>query len=162
MRVWVWICWPCRRGKPPLLLSDQSIDITTNFRGTEIILMTYLSEPDPNARLIITGPSGTLTLRRKERVAGLWIVPPTLPLPMPTYVACKVLIASSCCAIAAVGLSALYRPSTELSGLICRHAFRELMADKGSQVGASIALAFGAGVLSHPCLPACHGQAWGL
>lgn len=75
-------------AEPPILINQDSIDITTNFRGAEISLTTYLDAPDPNARLIIIGPKGTLTVRRKERRAGLWLNASKIELKdVPTYIA---------------------------------------------------------------------------
>ncbi len=61
------------QSNPPILPNANTIDLTTNFRGTEIAITTYVAEPDPDIRLIISGPPATLTFRQKARRAGLWI-----------------------------------------------------------------------------------------
>lgn len=60
-------------------LSKKSIEITTNFDGSNILIYGAVKRdmPAPNGDLdvIITlaGPSETLTVRRKERWFGIWV-----------------------------------------------------------------------------------------
>ena len=60
-------------ARPPILLDAQTIDVTTNFRGTEIRVTTHLEGADPSIRMVIAGPPATLTFRQKARRAGLWV-----------------------------------------------------------------------------------------
>ncbi|WP_112311763.1 TIGR02186 family protein [Pseudogemmobacter bohemicus] len=60
-------------------LSQNRVAITANFDGDEILVYGAVRRdaPAPEGRLdvIVTaeGPSGPVTVRRKERVAGIWI-----------------------------------------------------------------------------------------
>ncbi|MCB5408994.1 TIGR02186 family protein [Pseudogemmobacter faecipullorum] len=60
-------------------LSQNRVSITANFDGDEILVYGAVKRegPAPEGRLdvIVTaeGPSGPVTIRRKERTAGIWI-----------------------------------------------------------------------------------------
>ncbi len=63
-------------------LSTDVIQITSNFTGTEIVLFGALEDTshaiqDRNATsdviVVIRGPDTDITVRRKDRIAGLWI-----------------------------------------------------------------------------------------
>jgi uncharacterized protein (TIGR02186 family) len=61
-------------------LSRDTVSITTNFEGSEILIYGAVKreEPillDPPLEVVITvaGPSRPATVRRKERVAGIWV-----------------------------------------------------------------------------------------
>ncbi len=53
-------------------LSDQEIEIQTNFNGKEVIIFG-LTEPDFETLLTIRGPEEYKKLQKKERMFGLWI-----------------------------------------------------------------------------------------
>lgn len=58
-----------------LLIADHAphlIKITTDFTGTEVLLFGAI-ESDGDVVVVITGPETTVTVRRKQRTAGLWI-----------------------------------------------------------------------------------------
>ena len=165
-QIWVWVLVALPvAAQPPILLSDQSIDITTNFRGTEIVLTTYLQQPDPNARLIITGPSGTLTLRTKERRAGLWVNARKVTFQdVPTYVALQGLDLQQLQGDCSRGAYHGYTDHRlNYLGWICRADFRGLMQERGLFVqGGAIALEdLGQGFFG-PVPFARYRQTWGL
>ena len=61
-------------------LSQNRVSITADFDGSEILIYGAIKRdepapPDSKLNVIITvqGPSTPLTIRRKERVAGIWI-----------------------------------------------------------------------------------------
>lgn len=60
-------------------LSQNSISITTNFRGSEILVFGAVKReaPAPEGRLdvivTVSGPLQTLTVRRKARRLGIWV-----------------------------------------------------------------------------------------
>lgn len=53
-------------------LSSHLIAITTGFTGTEVVLFGTTDGPGDVA-IVVTGPRGPATVRRKERIAGMWI-----------------------------------------------------------------------------------------
>jgi uncharacterized protein (TIGR02186 family) len=58
-------------------LSQDSIEITSNYTGSEIVVFGAIEQAqDPEGRDIVVavrGPETTMTVRKKERVAGIWI-----------------------------------------------------------------------------------------
>lgn len=62
-------------------LNQNQISITANFTGTELFVFGAIArdvprdpdEADIGVVIRITGPSGPLVVRRKDRVAGIWI-----------------------------------------------------------------------------------------
>ncbi len=61
-------------------LSQHQISIRSNFTGTEILIFGAIEAEDPDdlARerdivVVVTGPEGAVTVRRKDRVAGIWV-----------------------------------------------------------------------------------------
>lgn len=61
-------------------LSDHQVSIRSNFTGTEILIFGAVEARDPDAPVsnrdvvvVVTGPEGPVTVRRKQRVAGVWI-----------------------------------------------------------------------------------------
>ncbi|MEM9348852.1 MAG: TIGR02186 family protein [Pseudomonadota bacterium] len=61
-------------------LSQRRVSITTNFTGSEIIIFgavkreTPISAADPLEVIItVAGPEQAVTVRKKERVAGIWV-----------------------------------------------------------------------------------------
>ncbi|MBM3600527.1 MAG: hypothetical protein FJX35_20185 [Alphaproteobacteria bacterium] len=58
-----------------LLIADHAphlIKVTTDFTGTEVLLFGAI-ENDGDVVVVISGPESSVTVRRKERFAGLWI-----------------------------------------------------------------------------------------
>jgi uncharacterized protein (TIGR02186 family) len=53
-------------------LSDHLIAISTDFTGTEVVLFGAIAEPGQVA-VTVRGPADPVVVRRKERVAGIWI-----------------------------------------------------------------------------------------
>ena len=67
---------------PPQLISDLSdnkIDIVYSFAGAEILVFGAIQYPgrtpdrQPDIAVIVRGPPQAITVRRKARVAGIWI-----------------------------------------------------------------------------------------
>lgn len=53
-------------------LSDHLVAITTGFTGTELLLFGSIEE-DGDVIVVVHGPLRDVTVRRKERVAGIWM-----------------------------------------------------------------------------------------
>lgn len=53
-------------------LSDHLIAIATDFTGTDVVLFGAIDAPGDVA-VIVRGPAETMMVRRKDRVAGIWI-----------------------------------------------------------------------------------------
>jgi uncharacterized protein (TIGR02186 family) len=53
-------------------LSAHEISITTGFTGTELILFGA-TEGEGEVVVVVRGPAGSATVRRKSRVLGIWI-----------------------------------------------------------------------------------------
>ncbi|MFP4305067.1 TIGR02186 family protein [Rhodosalinus sp.] len=61
-------------------LSRDTVSITTNFEGSEILIYGAIKREtpirlDPTLEVVVTvaGPDRPVTVRRKERVAGIWV-----------------------------------------------------------------------------------------
>ncbi|HYE00164.1 MAG TPA: TIGR02186 family protein [Alphaproteobacteria bacterium] len=54
-------------------LSSHLIAITTDFRGTEVVLFGAVDRPGGDIAVVVSGPRTEVTVRRKERVAGIWV-----------------------------------------------------------------------------------------
>ena len=61
-------------------LSESVISITTSFRGTQLSVFGAIpsrargrANPEPDVVVIIRGPAKSVMVRRKERVAGIWV-----------------------------------------------------------------------------------------
>ena len=58
-------------------LSQDSIEITSNYTGSTIVVFGAIERPLNNAPrdivVVVRGPETTLTIRRKDRIAGIWI-----------------------------------------------------------------------------------------
>lgn len=54
-------------------LSHHLIAITTAFSGTEVLLFGALERPGSDVVVIVRGPLGTQTVRRRSRTAFMWI-----------------------------------------------------------------------------------------
>lgn len=76
-------------------LSDNKIAIRSNFTGTQILLFGAVEANSSGERtlnrdviLVVTGPAHPLTVRRKARVAGIWVNYVSLTFPkVPGYYA---------------------------------------------------------------------------
>lgn len=53
-------------------LSKHEIQITTGFTGAEVLLFG-ITEPDLDIIVIVRGPPRPTVVRKKERIAGIWI-----------------------------------------------------------------------------------------
>jgi uncharacterized protein (TIGR02186 family) len=53
-------------------ISSHLIAITTGFTGTDVVLFGAVDGPGDVA-VVVEGPQGRVTVRRKERIAGIWI-----------------------------------------------------------------------------------------
>lgn len=53
-------------------ISEEEIRITTGFSGAELLLFG-VTDPDGDVIVIVSGPDTNATVRKKERVAGIWI-----------------------------------------------------------------------------------------
>ena len=53
-------------------LSDHLIAITTDFTGTDVLLFGAVDGPG-DVVVVVRGPVNDATVRRKERVAGIWV-----------------------------------------------------------------------------------------
>lgn len=58
-------------------ISQDTIEITSNYTGSEIVVFGAIERPqDPDGRdivVVVRGPDANITVRKKERVAGIWI-----------------------------------------------------------------------------------------
>jgi uncharacterized protein (TIGR02186 family) len=61
-------------------LSQHQISIRSNFTGTEILIFGAIEADDPDDLtrerdivVVVSGPDNEVTVRRKDRVAGIWI-----------------------------------------------------------------------------------------
>ena len=53
-------------------LSDHLVAITTGFTGTELLLFGSIDE-DGDVIVVVHGPTTDITVRRKDRIAGIWV-----------------------------------------------------------------------------------------
>ena len=58
-------------------ISESVVKITTGFTGTKVLLFGAI-EGDGKVVVIVEGPRHSITVRRKERIAGIWINRDTL------------------------------------------------------------------------------------
>jgi uncharacterized protein (TIGR02186 family) len=65
---------PCLAGAKPLVadLSQYHIDIDSSFNGTRLLLFGARNETG-DIVVAVRGPQRNFTVRRKERVAGIWM-----------------------------------------------------------------------------------------
>jgi uncharacterized protein (TIGR02186 family) len=58
-------------------LSQDSVAITSNYAGSTIVVFGAIEHPIANAprdiAVVVRGPATTMIVRRKDRVAGIWI-----------------------------------------------------------------------------------------
>ena len=77
------IAGPAHAAAPVRLITDISqsrIDIVYTFKGTELLVFGAIQYPRggvpderPGLAIVVRGPAEPITLRKKERVAGIWI-----------------------------------------------------------------------------------------
>ena len=77
----VWLA--CAGAAPVRLITDISqarIDIVYTFRGAELLVFGAIQYPpgkspdeQPGLAIVVRGPAEPLTIRRKARVAGIWL-----------------------------------------------------------------------------------------
>jgi len=65
---------PMVRGQQDLVadLSDHEVAITTGFTGAELLLFGAI-EGEGQIVVVVTGPRQAMTVRRKDRIAGIWM-----------------------------------------------------------------------------------------
>ena len=58
-------------------LSQDSIEITSNYTGSTIVVFGAIERPSGQGKhdiiVVVRGPQATMTVRKKDHVAGLWI-----------------------------------------------------------------------------------------
>lgn len=58
-------------------LSQDSIEITSNYTGSVIVVFGAIERPTSQGRrdvlVVVRGPPAPMTVRKKDRIAGLWI-----------------------------------------------------------------------------------------
>lgn len=73
---------PSQAAEPRLItdLSQSRIDISYRFAGAELLVYGAIQYPggrapgsDPGIAIVVRGPAEPLTLRQKERIAGIWV-----------------------------------------------------------------------------------------
>lgn len=71
---WLACCAVARQAAAQLEadLSAHLISITSNFTGTELLLFGATDAPG-DVIVVVQGPRETVTVRRKQQVAGIWI-----------------------------------------------------------------------------------------
>ena len=64
---------PAAKAEPLVAdLSESVVKITTGFTGTKVLLFGALQEQGKIV-VVVEGPRHALTVRRKQRVAGIWV-----------------------------------------------------------------------------------------
>jgi uncharacterized protein (TIGR02186 family) len=68
-------------------LSQDSLQITSTFAGSDLIVFGAVSNPVVKRDIVVVvrGPETVMTVRRKDHVAGLWINTTRARLKMPSY-----------------------------------------------------------------------------
>ncbi len=58
-------------------LSQDTIEITSNYTGTDIVVFGAIEHPEDTGAhdvvVVVRGPDADMTVRKKDRVAGIWI-----------------------------------------------------------------------------------------
>jgi uncharacterized protein (TIGR02186 family) len=84
-RWWLVACAPllCAQAAPVLVpdVSQRDIDIATRFNGAELLLFGAILYPGgrrpdgipADIVVVVKGPSRSITLREKEKIAGIWV-----------------------------------------------------------------------------------------
>jgi uncharacterized protein (TIGR02186 family) len=76
--------WLALAGAAPIRLitqlSQARIDINTTFRGSEMLVFGAIQYPQgsvpdapPDIAVVVRGPSAPVTVRQKQRIAGIWV-----------------------------------------------------------------------------------------
>lgn len=55
-------------------LSDHLIAITTAFTGADVLLFGTADPPGSEVAVVVRGPAGAASVRRKERLGAVWVV----------------------------------------------------------------------------------------
>jgi uncharacterized protein (TIGR02186 family) len=63
---------PARADRLVADLSQHAINISTGFSGTDLLLFG-VGDPEGEVIVIVSGPESSSTVRKKNRVSGLWI-----------------------------------------------------------------------------------------
>ncbi|HUO98146.1 MAG TPA: TIGR02186 family protein [Rhizomicrobium sp.] len=70
-------------------LSQDSVEITSNYNGTDIIVFGAIEEPGEgkigDVVVIVRGPDTLMTVRRKDRIAGIWMNDARARVVVPSY-----------------------------------------------------------------------------
>lgn len=77
----LWLTLPAAQADQLVTdLSQHQISIRSNFTGTEIFIFGSIEAADPtdlsrqrDIAVVVSGPEEPVTVRRKDRVAGIWI-----------------------------------------------------------------------------------------
>ncbi|QMW23015.1 TIGR02186 family protein [Sandaracinobacteroides saxicola] len=80
----LWLLWAgaALAAEPRLVtdLSQSRIDISYRFAGAELLIYGAIQYPggrtpgdEPGIAIVVRGPTAPLTLRQKERIAGIWM-----------------------------------------------------------------------------------------
>ena len=58
-------------------LSQDTVEITSNYSGTDIVVFGAIEHPEDSGAndviVVVRGPDSNVTVRKKDRVAGIWI-----------------------------------------------------------------------------------------
>jgi uncharacterized protein (TIGR02186 family) len=69
-------------------ISQDVVQITSNYTGTDITVFGAIEQPSEGERdivVVVRGPDDQMTVRRKDRIAGLWINNARAKLWLPSY-----------------------------------------------------------------------------
>ena len=74
---------PAQAAAPTMLITDLSqgrIDINTTFKGADLLIFGAIQYPagavpdePPDIAIVVRGPTAPVTVRKKARVAGIWM-----------------------------------------------------------------------------------------
>lgn len=77
------LAWLCIAAAPAALIADVSqrqIDINTTFKGADLLVFGAIQYPAgaapeaaPDVVIVVRGPTAAQTVRRRDRVAGIWM-----------------------------------------------------------------------------------------
>ncbi len=69
-------------------LSQDLVQISSNYTGTDITVFGAIEQPSEGERdivVVVRGPNDLMTVRRKDRIAGLWINNARAKMWLPSY-----------------------------------------------------------------------------
>lgn len=70
-------------------LSQDYLQITSNFNGSELTVFGAIENPQEDGErdivVVVRGPDALMTVRRKDRIAGLWINNARAKMRLPSY-----------------------------------------------------------------------------